>query len=254
MAVYTCYDMIRDCQADKADGWLYLVDEFAPAIAATALHYGGTDSTVRTVIERLRGPASLLKGMEPCHQREFLYQLRPLILEAAGKTMAPGAPDLEIVTEALQPLSATERQAAWLETFGYDAATTAVLMRMAPETVAKLRDRVGELLRGKLDDWSAGMLARHGLALGNELETQTIAEPMEFRHCLDVIDGRVTWQRRTGLERQLEAHWPEVHKGCRIREADQALMRKGAIDTVPLLAALQLERPKPGLWKSLLSR
>jgi hypothetical protein len=266
MAVYTCYDMIRDCQAgvdpkNAADGWIYLVDEFVPAIASIAQHYCGGDSArsdaaVRNVVERLRGPASLFQGMAPCHQREFLYQLRPLILDACGRTMAPGsgALDLELVTEALQPLSATERQAAWLETYGYDVAPTAVLMRMAPETVAKLRERVAELLRSKLDSWSAGVLAREGIALGAELETQDVTEPLEFRHFLDVIDGRITWQRKTALERQLESSWPEVHKACRIREADHALTLKAAVDSEPYLALLNVKKPKPARWKSMFAR
>jgi hypothetical protein len=256
MAVYTCYDMIRDCQTDKAAGWIYLVDEFVPAIAAVAFHYGGGDSAVRSVVERLRGPASPFQGMAPCHQREFLYQLRPLILSACGKSVDPatGPLDLELVTDALSPLSATERQAAWFETYGYDVATTAVLMRMAPDTVAKLRERVAELLRTKLDDWSAGVMARHGLALGAELETQETKDPLDFRHFLDVIDGRVTWQRKTALERQLEMSWPEVHKGCRIREADQALTVKAAVDSEPYLALVNVKKPKPAMWKSMFAR
>jgi len=247
--------MIRDCQADKAEGWIYLVDEFVPAITSIAKHYGG-EHAVRSIIERLRGPDSPLKEMAPCHQREFLYQLRPLILDAAGKTVTPeaGAPDLDLVIEALQPLSATERQAAWLETFGYDAAATGVLMRMAPDTVTKLRERVGELLRAKLDDWSAGMMVRHGLALGAELEMQGVNEPLEFRHFLDVFDGRITWQRRTAFEKQLEESWPEVHKACRIREADQALTLRAPVDTAPYLALLNVQKPKPPMWKALFAR
>ena len=262
MAVYTCYDMIRDCQVrvdpkNAVAGWIYLVDEFVPAILTIARHYGGDEGAVRSMVERLRGKGSPLNGMAPCHQREFLYQMRPLILGAAGRSVEPqtGAPDLELVTEALQPLSAIERQAAWFETFGYDAKSIGVLMRMSPDTVTKLRERVAGLLRAKLDDWSAGILERHGLALGAEMETQVVAEPVEFRHFLDVFDGRVTWQRKTALERQLEAHWPEVHKACRIREADEALAAKiPAFDGEPYLKVVNVSRPKPALWKSVFAR
>ena len=256
MAVYTSYDMIRDCQAGRAEGWLYLVDAFVPAITTIAKHYGGGDAELRQILTRLREKDGPLMTMEPCHQREFLYQLRPLILECTGTDVKANkdTPDLEAILTALAPLSATERQAAWLESFRYDATEIAVIMRMAPDTVAKLRQRVAELLRGGLDTWSAGMLATHGAALGAELETMPTTEPMEFRHFLDVMDGRVTWQRRTGFERQLEGSWPEVHKACRIREADQALAAKPAGDMSSYLTLLNVARPKPGLLKSLFSR
>jgi hypothetical protein len=258
MAVYTCYDMIRDCQAGRAEGWVYLAESFAPALSALAQHYGGDAKTVETLLLRLKQGAEPLASMAACHQRECLYQLRPLILEAAGAKADPGA-DLEAVTTALQPLTATERQAAWLETFGYDVPQTAVLMRMAPETVAALRARTEELLRGGMDSWRAGMMAREGAALGRAMEAlaagaEPAVEPLEFRHFLDVIDGRITWQRRTGFERQLEASWPEVHKACRIREADHALAPNTAFDAGPYLTLLGVARPKPPLWKTLLSR
>ena len=70
----------------------------------------------------------------------------------------------------------------------------------------------------------------------------------------DVIDGRVTWQRKIALERQLEMSWPEVHKGCRIREADQALTVKAAVDSEPYLALVNVKKPKPALWKSMFVR
>jgi DNA-binding CsgD family transcriptional regulator len=194
--------------------------------------------------------------MPMLHQREFLFHLRPLVLETTASAAPESPPNWEAVTAALAPLSATERQAAWLETFGYNAAQTAVLMRMAPDTVAALRTRSAELLRGGLDDWAAGMLRTHGRSLGAAIEASAPpAEPLEFRHFLDVIDGRITWARRTQFERALEASWHEVHKACAIREVDQALSHPHPLaDPQRYFDVLGVAKPKAGFLERLARR
>jgi DNA-binding CsgD family transcriptional regulator len=255
MAVYTSYHMIRDCAAGKAQGWIYLVENFAPAIRTIVEHYRGSKDTVHELLGRMRREGTC-GHIEPCHQREFLFHLRPLILEMTPVGKPATECDVEAVTAALTPLTATEKQMAWLETFGYPVAQTAVMMRLSPETAAKLRERVAELLRGALDSWSKEMLAENGRQLGAALEAQPPAEPLKFRDFTDVIDGRITWQNRLAFERALDASWHEVHKACRIREADGALSSAkplNAAEADEYLAALGVERPKPGFWKSLLA-
>jgi DNA-binding CsgD family transcriptional regulator len=247
--------MIRDCAADKAQGWIHLVENFAAAIRIVTEHYGGNQETVCRLVKRIRRDG-ICRDIEPCHQREFLYQLRPLILEMTPAGGSSGQCGWEAVTAALAPLTATEKQMAWLETFGYSVEQTAAMMRLSPDTAAKLRNRSGELLRSALDDWSASMLRQSGRQLGAALEGQLPAEPLHFRDFTDVIDGRITWQRRLAFERALDASWHEVHKACRVREADAALgsvKPLGEAASAPYLEALGVERPKQPLWKSLLA-
>jgi hypothetical protein len=247
--------MIRDCAAGQARGWIYLIDNFAAPTRVIVEHYGGSEATARELFVRFRREGTFRK-MQPCHQREFLFHLRPLILEMTAAPAADIKCDAGAVTAALSPLTATEKQMAWLETFGYSVPQAAAMMRLSPETAKKLRERVAELLRGALDSWSPGMLAANGRQLGAAVESRTPPEALHFRDFMDVIDGRITWQRRLAFERALDASWYEVHKACRIREADAALTASKPLDeagAAPYLAALGVERPRPGFWKSLLA-
>ncbi len=255
MAIYTCFDMIVDCRQGNAPGWRHFARTFVPPLRRLLRHYGGGDDQLFAVIERLRDPAaSPLQAMQPMTEREFLDTLRPLILEFTAQPNAGSPPDLALVQEALAPLTAIERQTAWMETFGYSIPEAARIMRLDPGTAEKLRVRTEELLRAKLDDWSTGLLARHGRALGADIELSPSAEPLSYRDVFDVIDGRNTWQHRLHFERTLEESWYEVHRACRIREADDALDKAKPLDQAaaqPILDRLGIAAEKPGLLKRL---
>ncbi|MCC7234029.1 MAG: hypothetical protein IT163_01920 [Bryobacterales bacterium] len=257
MAIYTCFDMIADCRQGKPEGWRHFVRTFLPPVRRIVAHYGGGEEQVMHLVERLRETkSSPLHGMQPMTEREFLDSLRPLVVELTRTHVPEAAPGLDLVQEALAPLTAVERQTAWLETFGYPAREAARIMRMAPETAVKLRERTGALLRAKLDDWSVKMLARHGHALGEEVERQPPAEPLGYRDFFDVIDGRNTWQHRSTFERTLEESWFEVHRACRIREADDALDKAKPLDEAamrPVLEYLRIPEGKKGFWKRLVA-
>lgn len=254
MAIYTCFDMIVDCREGKPEGWRYFVRTFAAALRRLFSHHGGGDDQVYLTIDRLRGPASPLHSMQPMTQREFLDQLRPLVLELTSKPIDGVPPDLALVQEALAPLTAVERQTAWMETLGYSTGEAARIMRMSPDTAAKLRARTDELLRSKLDDWSAGILAKHGRALGEEVELSPPETRLIYRDFFDVMDGRNSWQHRTMFERKLEESWFEVHRACCIREADDALAQTRPLDDAaaqPMLDRLGVAPESAGFWKRL---
>lgn len=247
MAIYTCYDMIRDCREGKADGWRFLVMNYVPALRKMASHYAVDEWGV---LKKLRSANSPLNGMTEMSGREFMDQMRSHVVPRAGESSV----DVDGVLEALSPLTATERQQAWFGTFGYAADDASRMMRLAPETGRKIYERAGELLRGKLDDWQAGMLAKHGLALGEAVEKMRPAEPMPYREFFDVIDGRNTWQQRTGFAKTLESSWYEVHRACSIREADEALEKSRPLteaEAQPYLERLGVKLEKRGLWARL---
>ena len=254
MAIYTCFDMIVDCRQGKPEGWRYFARTFVAALRRIFSHYGGGDEHVFELIDRLRAPNSPLHAMQPMTQREFVDALRPLVLELTAKPAQGISPDLSLVQEALAPLTAIERQTAWFETFGYSTQEAARIMRMSPETAVKLRARTDELLRSKLDDWSTGLLANHGRALGAEVEQQVPETQLVYRDFFDVMDGRNSWQHRTTFERTLEASWFEVHRACRIREADDALAQAKPLDNAsaqPVLDRLGIPPESVGFWKRL---
>ena len=255
MAIYTCFDMIVDCRQGNAPGWRHFVRTFVPPLRRLLSHYGGGEEQLLPLIEGLRDrETSLLRTMQPMTEREFLDSLRPLILELTAKPAAVDAPELALIQEALSPLTAVERQATWLETFGYPVNEVARIMRLAPDTAQKLHARTEELLRAKLDDWSAGLLARHGRTFGAEVEKHPSAEPLSYRDVFDVLDGRNTWQHRMHFERTLEESWFDVHRACRIREADDALDKAKPLDeaaAAPILDRLGIAPEKPGFFKRL---
>jgi len=248
LAIYTCYDMIRDCREGKAEGWRFLIVNYVPALRKIAAHYGVDEWGV---LQKLRSADSPLLGMTEMSGREFVDQLRGHVVPPAVE----GSVDVESVLDALSPLTATERQQAWFGTFGYAADDASRMMRLAPETGRKIYERAGELLRGKLDDWQAGMLAKHGRALGEAVEKMRPAEPMPYREFFDVIDGRNTWQQRTGFAKTLESSWYEVHRACSIREADEALEKSKTLteaEALPYLEKLGAGLPKRGFWARML--
>ena len=251
MAIYTCYDMIRDCRQDKPHAWRFLVINYVPALSRIAAHYRGGEAAVDSLLQKLRGPGSPLAQMNEMSGREFVHQLRPHLLPPPS----PSPLDAEAVLEALSPLTATERQQAWFETFGYTPEDAARIMRMAPGTGRKIYERSAELLRSKLDDWQAGMLAKHGRALGEAVLNMRPAETLSYRDFFDVIDGRNTWQHRTTFARTLESSWYEVHRACEIREADEALEKSKPLteaEARPWLDRLGIPPPKQGILARLL--
>jgi len=256
LAIYTCLDMIVDCREGKPAGWRHFARTFAAPLRRVLAHYGGGEEHLFQLIERLRNAAaSPLAGMPPMTEREFLDALRPLVLELTSPAPAPQpAPDLALVQEALAPLTAVERQIAWFESFGYPPAEAARIMRISPETAVKLRARTDDLLRSKLDDWAVGLLATHGRALGAEVEQQRPETPLTYRDFFDVMDGRNSWRHRTMFERTLEESWFEVHRACRIREADDALGKSRPLDDAsarPILDRLGIPPESKSFWQRL---
>lgn len=257
MSVYTAYEMIADCRTGKPDGWLWFARTLVPPLRVLLAHYAGeqADGALRRLLNKLRDE---LGSMEPATVRELVVALRPRILEAAGY---PGAtarkiPDAADVTGALEPLTNAERQIVWLETMGYDHAATARLMRASVETVESVRRRAGELLRAALDEWTVTLLRDEGHAIGEEIRGTPPEEPVPTRQYLDVVDGRVTWQGRTDVDRKLAASWYEIDHVCRVREADDAVSAGKPLDDAaagPYYSMFGVEPPKPSLWKRVFS-
>jgi hypothetical protein len=244
--------MISDCRAGKAEGWLYLVRQFVPPLRWLLAHYGQGEPELRALLLDLKNGG--MANFKPLVHREFIAALRP-------EPVLPGEPpfELSLLSEALEEATVLERQNLWLDTMGYEVPLAAKLLRQAPETTAAARERMLELLRGKLDSWSRTMLREHGAALGAAARAAKPVEPTPFRHYLDIIDGRMTWQNRVGVERALQQEWYEIDQFCRVREADAAVTEtkpyeEGDAAAKPYFDLLGVAPPRPSLLKRVFTR
>jgi hypothetical protein len=254
VSVYTAYEMIADCRAGRPEGRLWFARNFVPPLRVLLGHYSGGDPepALAGLLAALR---DAIGQWEPAPLRELIVALRPAVLEAAGYGVSRRDIELEAVEDALAALTTAERQMMWLETMGYDAVETARLMRASPETVASVRARGAELLRARVDHWTVTVLSDCGAALGEAVRLKPPGEPAAARDYIDLLDGRVTWQRRVELERSLAASWFEIDHFCRVREVDEAASRSRSLsdeEAAPYSRLLGVEPRKPSLWTRVL--
>jgi hypothetical protein len=261
--IYTCYEMIRDCRADKPEGWSYFLAQYVPVIRALVAHYfperAGDAALVERVLAALRQPeSSLFQSLDPAPERTFVAGLRQRVLAAVEADHAGAAPavpiDLEVLGPALEPLTLTEKLAVWFETMGYSAADAARMLRMSPQTADKIRSRSAELIRGGVDAWSRTLLADNGPPLGREaagLSTKDCLPPKAF---LDIIDGRTNWRGREEMERHVKTCWHCIDHFCRLLEVVDVMRASQPLaeaEVEKYQRLLGIEPPKRSFWKKL---
>jgi hypothetical protein len=259
--IYTCYDMIRDCRANREQGWSCFISHYVPVIRKLMAHYvpapdpGGR--RLELILVKLRRPeSSLFQSLEPAPERWFAAELRQRVLATLAET-GDGVPgreielDLETLARALEPLTLLEKQAAWLETMRYSAEQAGVLLRMGPHTVQKIRDKAAERLRGQMDHWSRTLMPEAGSRLGRDAAAAQTPGCLPAKAFLDVLDGRATWRGREELERHVTACWHCIDHFCRLAEVVELLRGLAPLseaEAEPLRTALGIARPRKRGW------
>jgi len=252
--VYTCYEMVRDCRADKPEGWRYFLANYVPVIRKLLAHYAsGPAPAIETVLAGLRqSESSLFASLDPSPERWFVGELRQKVAAALPLPEAAAPLDLATVAKALEPLTLVEKQAAWMESMGYTPADTGVMLRMAPTTVEKIRARAAELLRAQVDTWSRTMLAENGPGLGRAAGAAHTPECPPSKTFLDMLDGRSTWRTREENERHVTGCWHCIDHFCRMAEVVQMLRGLQPLpeaDVQALAKSLGIREEKAGGWK-----
>jgi hypothetical protein len=252
--VYTCYEMVRDCRADRPDGWSYFIANYVPVIRKLLAHYGGGRAvTLESLLGGLRKPeSSLFASLEPAPERWFVGELRQKVLAELAIPDAAAPLDLETVGAAWQPLTMVEKEAAWLETMDYAPPEAGAMLRMAPATVEKIRGRAGELLRGAVDTWNRTLLAENGPALGRAAAAAHTKDCLPSKTFLDMLDGRSTWRTREQIERHAINCWHCIDHFCRMAEVIELLRGVEplpAAEWEPLRQQLGIPEEKRGGWK-----
>jgi hypothetical protein len=260
--IYTCYEMIRDCRADRAEGWRYFIAAYVPVIRKLLAHYQAgsipDEATLERVLLAARKPqSSLFQSLEPSPERWFAAELRQKVMEELPSPAPAIDLDLETVTSALEPLTMVEKQTVWLETMRYAPAETGVLMRMAPPTVEKIRAKAAELIRGKVDSWSQALLAENGRALGRAAAAAKGDQCLPQRTFLEMVDGRATWQARDQLERHVTGCWHCIDHFCRLLEVAEMLrgdQQLSDAEAAPFCKLLGVPAGNLPAWKRWLAR
>jgi hypothetical protein len=263
--IYTCYEMIRDCREDKAEGWRHFITHYVPILRKLAAHYdpapaqsADTVRAIERVLTAQRQPgSSLFQSLDPAPERWFVAQLRQKLV---AELPAP-PPDIEIeletVAQAFAPLTMTEKLAAWIETMRYSDAETGAMLRMAPVTVGKIRERSADLLRGQVDAWRRTLLAENGRALGVAAAAASGKDCLSPKVFLDVLDGRATWRGREQMEQHAAACLHCIDHFARLAEVIEVLRGIVPLDeagSAPLMDLLGVQKSRTGLWKRLAGR
>src|SRR5581483_12025290 len=151
--IYTCYEMIRDCRADKPGGWSYFLAQYVPVVRGVLRHYfpdrAGEGALLEGVLKAVRQPgSSLFESLDPAPERVFVSELRQRVVEILrppekGEANIPI--DLDVLSTALESLTLTEKVVVWFETMRYAAGDTGRMIRMSAETADKIRGRAAEL-------------------------------------------------------------------------------------------------------------
>jgi hypothetical protein len=211
---------------------------------------------VERILTTLKRPeSSLFSAMEAAPERWFLAELRQRAL-AELEFPAPEIDlDLETAATALAPLTVVEKQAAWTEGMGYTPQEAGPMLRMAPATVTKIRDRAAELLRANVDSWNRSLLAGNGPQLGRAAAAAATKDCVPVKTFLDVLDGRATWAGREEMERHVSGCMHCVDHFCRMAEVIELLRHVRPLseeEAAPFYKLLGIEAKARKGWRRLL--
>lgn len=251
--IYTCYEMARDCRANLPEGWSYFVAYYVPVVRKLLAHYGPEDAALleRVLLAIRDAQSSMFQSLEPAPERWFVAELRQKVLAQLATPAPEIAIDLETVASALEPLTMLEKQAAWIETMRYSPVETGAMLRVAPQTVEKIRDRAAELIRQKVDAWRRNLLAENGPELGRAAAASAGKDCLAVKTFLDIIDGRMTWRGREQLEHHVTGCWHCIDHFCRMVEVVELLRGTQPLSeeaAEPFRALLGLPARKKKRW------
>jgi hypothetical protein len=259
---YTCFEMVRDCRENRAEGWSFFIMNYVPVVRKLVGHYRRADapgSLLDRVLQAMRGPESrFFSEIEPMAERPFVARLRQRVVQTLDQTAPLAEPDLPIDLETLDAaadgFTVLEKQTVWLETMGYNGTDTGAFLRTAETTIEKIRGRAAERLRAQMDGWSVGVLAENGRRLAEQIGTggpQCLPE----KAFLNMLDGRATWRGREDLESHVNGCWHCIDHFCRMVEATRLLrqvqpLSEPEAEAFHKLLGIETAAKQPG-WKRL---
>jgi hypothetical protein len=253
--IYTSYEMIQDCRANRPEGWSYFLTNYLPVVRQFLKHYFPDRAADQSLLERVLR-TNLFQSLDPAPERTFVAELRQHVLRAVEADRASAAPeisiDIEALGAALEPLTLTEKLVAWFETMYYAVSDTGRMLRMSPQTAEKIRARAAELIRGSLDAWRSSVLPENGPLLGQAASALFTKDCLPAKAFFDVIDGRTTWRGREEMEQHVKGCWHCLDHYCRLLEVVDVLRASKPLpeaEAEGYKRLLGIEAPKRSFWK-----
>ena len=230
--LFTFHKIREQSEQGKVGAWRALLEFYAPAFFRL-LEIDGAISAQEAlpVVKRMLGDLTRnsferLRGTSRQSEREFLGDLRAMLLEAAtdyvsaknSETSAVGAFEPDKIAKLLDGLPLLHKEMLFFRLAGYTENTVERVMRLSPRVAEKAFERLaGEYQPARQSErdqcpWPAAWLAFLKQARGLKTENCTPTHEMVRIH-----DGQVSWYEKEPVEKHVSGclHCLEAWTGLR---------------------------------------
>ena len=230
--LFTFHKIREQSEQGKAEAWRALLEFYAPAFFRL-LEIDGAMSAQEAlpVIKKMLGDLTgdgfeRLRGTSRQSEREFLGDVRAMLLEAAADQVSAKNPETSAtsvfepdkIAKLLDGLPLLHKEMLFFRLAGYTENTVERVMRLSPRVAEKAFDRLaGEYQAARLAErdrcaWPAAWLAFLKQARGLKTENCTPTHEMVRIH-----DGQVSWYEKEPVEKHVSGclHCLEAWTGLR---------------------------------------
>jgi hypothetical protein len=259
--LFTFHKIREQSEQGNAQAWRALLDFYVPAFfRALEIHGAIPPREASPVVKKMLAELTAngferLRATSRQSEREFLGDLRALLLEAAldsvasknSEIPASGAFEPEKIAKLLDGLPLLHKEMLFFKLAGYTENTLERLMRISPRVAEKAFERLAEEYQAARQaernrcPWPAAWLAFLKQARGLKTENCLPAHQMVRIH-----DGQVSWYDKEPVEKHVSAclHCLEAWTGLReVGYWRLAAERLSASEINELLEIIPVEKP-----------
>jgi hypothetical protein len=260
-ALFTFHKIRVQSEQGNAQAWSALLDFYGPVFFRLLEIHGAipprkASPIVKKMLAELTANGfERLRATSRQSEREFLGDLRALLLEAAldsvasktSEIAASGAFEPEKIAKLFDGLPLLHKEMLFFKLAGYTENTLERLMRISPRVAEKAFERLAEEYQAARQaeqdrcPWPAAWLAFLKQARGLKTENCIPAHQLVRIH-----DGQVSWYDKEPVEKHVSAclHCLEAWTGLReVGYWRLAAERLSASDIEQLLAVIPIEKP-----------
>lgn len=230
--LFTFHKIREQSEQGTAEAWRALLEFYAPAFFRLLEIEGAISAqealpvVKKMLAELTRNSFERLRGTSRQSEREFLGDLRAMLLEAAAdqvsaqnpETLAAGAFEPDKIAKLLDGLPLLHKEMLFFRLAGYTENTVERVMRLSPRVAEKAFERLaGEYQPARQAErdqcpWPAAWLAFLKQARGLKTENCTPTHEMMRIH-----DGQVSWYEKEPVEKHVSGclHCLEAWTGLR---------------------------------------